>query len=558
MAASAIFNGASVSTPVQITTSPVTANKTVTIAASKNNQMASTTITVTPPALSAIAFTPAQITGGEIGANSTTVSITLTAPAPTAGLKVSLIADSTIISGLPSSITVPANLGVTPYTYNYPVSVFANTAVAKDTAVHVTAVVNGVSKQATLTVMAPSITSLTPTDVTLQGGIYQYTDKLGNILLMSAYPTDGNPALYGGGTVSMKVGLSNNAPSGLVLNLKSSNIISTLPNAATVTTPANALVGQNITPFPLMTLPVAQDTQVSVSVWTNSTINASPTSVLIWVLAPTFAPLESPAVANYLTTTGFGLTCQDAAGNSTVGLGTNVVGAINLNSPAPAGGLKVQLTPSDPTIISVPAFVTVPANQTHATFVIKTITVTPVNTPATITATINSGNPIPQTAQQSLAITDPTVSAISFNQASIPGGDQNGVLNSTTGTVTLSANAVDEGTGGEVVNLAIFDNTGNYSQSVYFSSATPTTSVLVPTGTKTATFEIDATLGVSQNSVFTVTANTAAQTPPVSKTLTVTPATPESLDIAAGDGSATIEGGENATGTVNMNVPSLW
>ncbi|MGH7469302.1 MAG: hypothetical protein ACRENP_15225 [Longimicrobiales bacterium] len=59
--------------------------------------------------------------------------------------------------------------------------------------------------------------------------------------------------------------------------------------------------------------------------------------------------------------------------------GQTATGVIKLASPAPAGGLVVQLLvirfPGEPTVASVPATVTVPAEQSSAPFLITTTAV---------------------------------------------------------------------------------------------------------------------------------------------------------------------------------------
>lgn len=70
-------------------------------------------------------------------------------------------------------------------------------------------------------------------------------------------------------------------------------------------------------------------------------------------------------------------------GQVTGGVDTATVG-VNLTSPAPAGGIVIEMTSSDPTVVSVPSAVVVPAGSSSTSFA-----VTPATVPSTTNVVIN-------------------------------------------------------------------------------------------------------------------------------------------------------------------------
>jgi hypothetical protein len=61
---------------------------------------------------------------------------------------------------------------------------------------------------------------------------------------------------------------------------------------------------------------------------------------------------------------------------STVKGGNASTGTITLQQAAPAGGLVILLSSNNPTFVSMPASVVVPAGQTQVTFTVNTAQVT--------------------------------------------------------------------------------------------------------------------------------------------------------------------------------------
>jgi hypothetical protein len=120
--------------------------------------------------------------------------------------------------------------------------------------------------------------------------------------------------------------------------------------------------------------------------------------------------------------------------------GGSATGTVTLTNVAPKGGLAVTLASSNPTLVTVPATVTVPEGKQKATFNI-TSAQTPTQTDVTITGTLDATN---KTATVTL-LASPTPTSLTLNPAAVMGGQ------SSTGTVTLSGPAP---AGGAVVTLA--------------------------------------------------------------------------------------------------------
>ncbi|HSH92788.1 MAG TPA: S8 family serine peptidase, partial [Roseimicrobium sp.] len=97
-----ILNGATSAT-FTVTSKPQVADGTVTITAKKTgNGTANAVLTVKAPKISAVSFNPASVTGG----NSSTGTVTLTSPAPTGGITV------TLTSATPGRVSVPATIKI--------------------------------------------------------------------------------------------------------------------------------------------------------------------------------------------------------------------------------------------------------------------------------------------------------------------------------------------------------------------------------------------------------------------------------------------------------------
>src|SRR5215475_10763743 len=162
--------------------------------------------------------------------------------------------------------------------------------------------------------------------------------------------------------------------------------------------------------------------------------------------------------------------------------GNSATGTVTLTAPAPAGGISVVFA-STISAISVPASMTVPANQSSASFSIST---TPVSatTAGSLSASYNG-----ITKSTTVTVTPPTLTSLSVSPGTVVGGTN------VTGTVTLSAPAP---AGGALVTL-------QYSKPAI---ATPPSSVTIPAGTTSAPFPIT-TVKPGKNTTVTLTASYA-------------------------------------------------
>jgi hypothetical protein len=134
------------------TSSPVTANTSVTVMATYGGTSRTATLTVTPAAapasLQAVSVNPASVTGGSASQG----TVTLSSGAPAGGLVISLSSSNTGAAGVPAGVTVPA--GASSATF-----AITTSGVGASTPVTITAVRDGVTRTATLTVSPPSQTA---------------------------------------------------------------------------------------------------------------------------------------------------------------------------------------------------------------------------------------------------------------------------------------------------------------------------------------------------------------------------------------------------------------
>ena len=140
-------------TAFSVATSPVASDTPVTITATHNTVTRTATLTVTAAAvaaLSSVSVSPASVAGGA----SSTGTVTLSGSAPAGGAAVSLTSDNVAAAQVPASVTVAA--GATTAAFEVTTS-----PVATDTSITITATLNNLTRNAALTVMAPS-TGLNP------------------------------------------------------------------------------------------------------------------------------------------------------------------------------------------------------------------------------------------------------------------------------------------------------------------------------------------------------------------------------------------------------------
>jgi FG-GAP-like repeat len=122
--ASVTVPGGSTSATFPVTTSPVGTVIPVTISGSYNGNTQSATLTVNPPTLTSLTLNPSSVVGG---VGSSTGTVTLNAPAPAGGAKVTLSSSNPSTASVPSSVTIPAGATSATFTVDTSIVVISTT-----------------------------------------------------------------------------------------------------------------------------------------------------------------------------------------------------------------------------------------------------------------------------------------------------------------------------------------------------------------------------------------------------------------------------------------------
>jgi len=192
-------------------------------------------------ALSSLALNPTTVVGG---AQSSTGTVTLTAPAPAGGAQVVLVSDNGS-AGVPSSVTVSSGATAVTFTVN-------TTPVATSASATISAAYDGVTKSATLKVTPaplPTVSSLMLNPSVVVGGVQS---SIGTVTLSGPAP-----------------------PGGAQVALASDNGAARVPSAVTV--PAGAASAT----FAVSTSVVVITTSATISASYNSTAQTAVLSLLI-------------------------------------------------------------------------------------------------------------------------------------------------------------------------------------------------------------------------------------------------------------------------------------
>ncbi|HKA69908.1 MAG TPA: putative Ig domain-containing protein [Actinomycetes bacterium] len=292
--------------------------------------------TVTTPALSAISLSPSTVPGGATAS----ATVTLTAPAPAGGAVVSLTSSNVGVVTVPATLTIPAGAA------SAATGSVETVAVTSTTTSVISAVYNGLTRTATLTVTAPAPPAPPA--------------ALDTVSL-------GPASVQGGSTASATVTLTAPAPAGGAVVAFASSNPAAVTVAATLTVPAgvNSWVGPTL----VSTSPV---TTVTTSV-VSATYNGVTRTAIMTVTPP---PPPQPG----------GALDSISLNPATVQTGTTQTSAtLSFTAPTPTGGATVSLASSNTSIATVPATVTVPANSSTGAFPV-TISPSAAGT-ATISAT---------------------------------------------------------------------------------------------------------------------------------------------------------------------------
>ena len=297
-----------------------------------NARLSGCTVTASPPpspspSLASAALSPSSVVGG----TTSSLTVSLTAAAPSGGAVVTLTAN-TPPATIPATLTVPAGSSSGSATVS-------TTSVSATTTATVTATYAGVSRSATLAVTPQPAPTPEEPAVALAG--------------VSSSPS----TLQGGGSISMTVTLTAPAPSGGAAVAVTSSHPALVPVPSPVTVPAG--VDSRVV-FPPQTQPVSASTTVTVTAAYGGVTRTA---------TVTLTPPPPPSAA-----TLDGLTLSPAP----VQTGTTSTSATLLfSAPTPDGGAVVQLTSSNTSLATVPASVTVPGRSSTGAF------------PVTITASVS-------------------------------------------------------------------------------------------------------------------------------------------------------------------------
>jgi hypothetical protein len=313
------------------------------------------------------------------------------------------------------------------------------------------------------------------------------------------------------------------APSGsLPLTISSSNpsVVSVPKGSRSLPVAVGIIAGMTNVRFKVDTANVTAPQNVTITISNNRIGNHSVTL--------TVTPPNTPLAIGSIQMQPQGV----YGGNDGSGVVTLATGHV-----APSGGAVVTLLNDNPSLVSMPASVTIPAGWTNASFPVQTVT-TGVTTPVNISASYGGA-----TKTATLTVSAPSqnipISSVTLAPDTVVGGSNIGVRV----TVNLSAGAPTEGatimlasSNPSVVNVPRTIRTNFSGQTSVFADVSATT-VSAPTQvTITATYGSS-----SQSAILTVTPASTTTAPTLSG-LTLNP--------------SSITGGSSVQGTVTLSAPA--
>lgn len=322
--------GATISSPFTITTGAMNSSLNVTLSAKYASVVQTAKFNVRPALLYGVYIAPATISGG---LSTTANEVGLYGFASGPGAVVSLQSSNPAVASVPASVLVAAGTNVSPH---FTISTMG---VSTPTTVSISATYAGITKSASLTITPASVSQLTFSAKGVQGG-----------------------HIVSSNTVSM---LGQASSGGDVITLSSSNPgIATVPS--TVTVPAGSSISQA---FSITTSTVGVSTVVTISAAFNGITKVANLTIV-------------PATVYQVDLSA-----------STVTGGTSVkTNRIILTGPAPAGGLVIALSSSDPSVASLPQTVAVAAGSNYSAQFALTTTAVTTSTPVTISASYGTAN----------------------------------------------------------------------------------------------------------------------------------------------------------------------
>ena len=445
-------------------TKGVVANDDLVVSASLLGVTKNAPATLLPAKLTSLSFNPPRVNGG----SDSVATLTLngkTGADRTVTISHSAGTTGTLVEGnpLPATVTVPAQ-----------------------------------SSSTTFTVTTPSVSSSTFETLQASDGVSTaagtiFIDDIDLAQLIITPATD----VISGTVLDCQVKLTRAAgPGGFTFNVDSTNPDAGSLSDSTVTVPAGSLLS-----------PIFHFNCSVVSTDQTTTITAS---------KPGFTSRSQNVTVRAMS---IGLTLNPT---TVVGGVENSTGTITLSAPAPAGGLPVTVTSSDPAIASVPAVVTVPAGTTSTTFDVVT-GVTNIDRFIKITATGSAA----VSDAKTLEVLTPGIVSLTLNPSTVTGPTPS------VGKIVVSANAP---AGGLVINL---------SDSPTGIVTIPAT-VTIPEGDNSVTFDIGTVNVVTDTNVdITATLGSAVST----ATLTIRSPFVAGITFAP----PKVQGGGIAIGTITLN-----
>lgn len=380
-----------------VATTAVTSPATATITASAGGVSVSSNLTVRVLAPTTLVYSPATVTGGA----SSTATVTVSDPAPAAGITV-LLSSNNVAAKVPVSVKIAA--GQSSATF-----VVTSVAVAADVNASITATVGTQSLSNTLVVKAPVAQSVTFLPNSVLGG----KASVGTVTLNGITAVGGrvvqlrssNPAIAAV-PASVTVPVGKNV---ITFNVTTSAVLTSSDITITATTGAVEASGTlNVRPVVVKTVVLNPLTVVgpASSVGTITLTEAAPVGGVVVTLSSNNASAVVPASISIAAgkTSGTFTTTTKATGTPqvatiTAGLngatstgtltvtpvlvstltvaptsvtgGTNATGTVKLVS-APTVDTVVTLTSANTAIVTVPATVTVLKGTTMATFTVTT------------------------------------------------------------------------------------------------------------------------------------------------------------------------------------------
>jgi hypothetical protein len=312
-----------------VTTIAVAASTAVNVSASDGTTAPKTAaLTVLPPVLSALAVSPASVTGG----TASTGTATLNAPAPGGGAVVSLSSNAAAAS-VPASVTVAA--GATSATFTV-----ATTAVGVSTAATISGAY-GSTQAASLTILPPVLSSLALSPTSVTGG----SSSAGTLTL-------NGPAPAGGALVALSSGVAAaSVPAGVTVPAGATSATFSVTTTAVATSTAATITGSygatqtavlTILPPVLSSLTLNPSTVTGGFSSTGTVALNGPAPAGGAVVALSSSDTSSATVPASVTVAAGGTTATFTVNTSVVVFSTSVTISGSLNGSSQSANLTVK------------------------------------------------------------------------------------------------------------------------------------------------------------------------------------------------------------------------